>query len=202
MWGIVMHNLQYKRTHKNIVDAFLRLIDQKELEEITVQQILDEAMVHRSTFYQHFKDKYEIGEQLQAYYIEELKRKLDMIELNHTKSLEEVYEFAKAYFISNRKIMKSLIKIKSDNINIVSEWKEVFLKRYLKNISESDSKNVEAIIFAAICVEFMLYYIENDDIHPHKIKFSDTFLNITKNIFGLANDNSVESVVNLQDKLN
>jgi AcrR family transcriptional regulator len=36
-------------------------------------------MVNRFTFYLHFKDKYEIAEKLQTYYVDELKRTLNDI---------------------------------------------------------------------------------------------------------------------------
>ena len=45
------------RTRKLLGDAFLMLIHEKPIEEVTVQDVLERAGVGRSTFYLHFRDK-------------------------------------------------------------------------------------------------------------------------------------------------
>ena len=52
-------DLRVQRTYKLLKDAFLRLLSQKTFEQITVQEICEEAMVRRTTFYQHFEDKHD-----------------------------------------------------------------------------------------------------------------------------------------------
>lgn len=46
-----------RRTRILLGDAFLRLIMERPIEDITVQDVLDRAGVGRSTFYLHFRDK-------------------------------------------------------------------------------------------------------------------------------------------------
>jgi AcrR family transcriptional regulator len=45
------------RTRNRLGMAFLELIHQRPIEDITVQDVLDRASVGRSTFYLHFRDK-------------------------------------------------------------------------------------------------------------------------------------------------
>lgn len=52
-------DLRIQKTHKTLVEAFLRLLEEKRFENITVNEICDLAMVRRATFYKHFGDKYE-----------------------------------------------------------------------------------------------------------------------------------------------
>ena len=50
-------DLRVKRTNKMIMEAFIHLVEAKGYDNITIQEIADEAMINRATFYSHFKDK-------------------------------------------------------------------------------------------------------------------------------------------------
>src|SRR5437660_11127912 len=46
-----------QRTHKRLGMALVTLIQEKPIDDVTVQDVLDRASVGRSTFYLHFRDK-------------------------------------------------------------------------------------------------------------------------------------------------
>ena len=46
-----------RRTRNSLADALVKLMHEKPFAEITVQNVLDEARVGRSTFYAHYQDK-------------------------------------------------------------------------------------------------------------------------------------------------
>ena len=50
-------DLRVQRTHRLLKEAFITLLKEKDYDDITVQEICEEAMVRRTTFYQHFEDK-------------------------------------------------------------------------------------------------------------------------------------------------
>jgi AcrR family transcriptional regulator len=52
------------RTRKLLLDAFMGLLAEKDLEDITVQDIAARATVNRATFYAHFVDKYAMIDEL------------------------------------------------------------------------------------------------------------------------------------------
>ncbi len=58
-------DLRVQKTKKNIRDAFLELRAQKPLERITVKELSERAMINKATFYTHYKDVYDLQEQLE-----------------------------------------------------------------------------------------------------------------------------------------
>jgi len=48
------------RTLSTIIDAFNRLITEHDFQKISVDMIIKEADISRSTFYRYFKDKYDV----------------------------------------------------------------------------------------------------------------------------------------------
>lgn len=51
-------------TKKSIVEAFEFLLRKKDIDNITIKNITDEANVNRATFYAHFDDKYQLFEDM------------------------------------------------------------------------------------------------------------------------------------------
>ena len=63
-------DLRIRRTRQFIRDAFLELLEHKPFEKIQVSDITEAAMVNRSTFYRHYRDKYDLADRLQEELIE------------------------------------------------------------------------------------------------------------------------------------
>jgi AcrR family transcriptional regulator len=56
-------DLRVRRTRKLLWDALMAEMSVRAFEEITVTDICERAMVHRTTFYKHYEDKYALLEQ-------------------------------------------------------------------------------------------------------------------------------------------
>jgi AcrR family transcriptional regulator len=56
-------DLRVRRTHKLLWEALMAELSERAFEEITVKDICERAMVHRTTFYKHYVDKYALLEQ-------------------------------------------------------------------------------------------------------------------------------------------
>lgn len=55
---------QLKIGKEIIIEAFLQLLHEKSLDELSVKEIIQKAGFSRSTFYLHFADKYELMEEV------------------------------------------------------------------------------------------------------------------------------------------
>src|SRR5260370_10717090 len=51
-------DLRVRRTHANLREALIDLIEEKGFDAVTVGDIAERAMVNRTTFYRHYQDKY------------------------------------------------------------------------------------------------------------------------------------------------
>ena len=52
-------DLRIQKTYLALHNAFTKLLEHKRFEDITVNELCDNAMIRRTTFYKHFADKYE-----------------------------------------------------------------------------------------------------------------------------------------------
>lgn len=55
-----IQDLRIRRTHKLLVDALKSLLTEQSFDEIHITDICERAMIHRTTFYKHFLDKYDL----------------------------------------------------------------------------------------------------------------------------------------------
>ena len=65
--------MQKKTVTKSLIrSAFITLLREKDMEDIAVQEIVEEAMISRSAFYLHYKDKYDLYETITVNLLDEL----------------------------------------------------------------------------------------------------------------------------------
>lgn len=74
-------DLRVKRTNKMILEAFFKLVEEKGYDSVTIQDIADEAMINRATFYSHFKDKQDLYEKIFDLAVEAFTSVLDLEQL-------------------------------------------------------------------------------------------------------------------------
>lgn len=55
-----------ERTRQNLIDAFLSLYTTRRIDKITVREITTKAGYNRGTFYEYFRDVYDVLEQIEA----------------------------------------------------------------------------------------------------------------------------------------
>ncbi|AEV96001.1 TetR/AcrR family transcriptional regulator [Pediococcus claussenii] len=59
--------IKLKRTQMDLVRALWSLLNHKTLEKITIDDLCQEAMIHRSTFYRYYHSKYDLVRDMLAY---------------------------------------------------------------------------------------------------------------------------------------
>ena len=82
-------DLRVIKTKKNLYEGLIKTLKDKPFEEIRVSDICEVSLVNRSTFYDHFSDKYELLSSLIKDLEEELKLKLE--ENEKTDNIKDYY---------------------------------------------------------------------------------------------------------------
>ncbi|MEH7549861.1 TetR/AcrR family transcriptional regulator [Neobacillus vireti] len=62
--GIKVKNIRMTGTRNSIMQAFFELVNEKDFEKITIQNVTERAQINRATFYAHFQDKYELLDEI------------------------------------------------------------------------------------------------------------------------------------------
>ena len=176
---------QFARTDRDIVNAFLTLLDQKSFEKITVADIIGEARINRSTFYQHFPDKYAILELLQDTYARELGELLNSFTASDNFfDLNQMDRIMKEYFAKKRGELKKLLAIRTENVNLEKMMEGIFAE-YIKKITFPHT-DLELAMFSGLLVSFFSYYLEHPEVEE---KFStilfETYFDMTLQFFRL-----------------
>lgn len=98
-------DLRVRRTHKLLREALLTLMVERGFASLTVQEITEQAMVNRATFYRHYRDKHDLLERCMDDVFVELEARLapppaDAGRLDWptlTANLTHLFEHAAAY---------------------------------------------------------------------------------------------------------
>ncbi|QMU12067.1 TetR/AcrR family transcriptional regulator [Mammaliicoccus lentus] len=100
-----------RKSKAAIKKAFIQLLEDSQIERITIRQISDKADINRGTFYLNYDDKYALLEEMEDEQIADLKKIIDIRKVNLAQKTAE--EFIEIF--SNEVIKKVIIHI-SENI--------------------------------------------------------------------------------------
>ena len=113
----------YINTKEIILDATIKLMKNNNINKLTVQKILDEANISRSTFYKFFSDKYDVINYYFKYYVD------SMLNENCNQDLEN--KCAYQFLYDNKDYFLNAFKIEGQN-----SFKSFFYDYYYKSCAE------------------------------------------------------------------
>lgn len=176
-WGAGMDSkftdLRTRRTYKFLTDALFELIAERPFEEISVTDICNKAMVHRTTFYKHFEDKYQL---LRVSFLAEKKTFADMCKdevadgsdpnLYYTRLIRLMFEY-----VSKKKDLFRLVIFQTHN-NCMTDLLQDTIVSYLNDHFKQDTLKYNihykvpipmmAEYFAGAAIAMAVWWLEND----------------------------------------
>ncbi len=166
-----MKDLRVKKTYLFLKKALIELLSKKSFEEIRVNDICNLAMVHRTTFYSHFSDKYELLD----YCIKDVEQEIwEKISHNtysnnkdfYTKMVMSILE----YIGENKVFFKNILKKNSDSgfINIftnacISYIYEMLNKEEINGISHDVPIEVISQFYAGAVISTIIWWLKSDN---------------------------------------
>ncbi|TLG72513.1 TetR/AcrR family transcriptional regulator [Culicoidibacter larvae] len=111
-----MRDLRKNKTKTLLANALMKLIEEKRFDDIKLYEICDNALVHKTSFYNHFEDKYD----LLNYLIQELQKDIFM-NLKETDDLELFYIIIAKAYINNIKQNAKFYKMILSGNDIASQ---------------------------------------------------------------------------------
>lgn len=187
------NSLQYRRVDKAIITAFIELARDNPFEKITVQDILEEALVSRYTFYKHFHDKYEIAERIQEelyqeflFFIQKKVPELDAKNIS-VKDHHQLFDFETAQFTKKNETKLQAIKnIRTETIDFYRLMRTYFMDHYMESYPDRADAKLEAKIYANMVEAVMDYYVEYSHTLSSNINESVTNAHIRACLYGIG----------------
>lgn len=164
------------RTVRDFQNALESLLRTKPFEKITVDQICAEALLHRSSFYRYFHDKYDLLEQL-------INNRLNQL-IDEAKSEDDFIQLTVSYLSDNKNVFRHLSAdganstLYTEMIRIISEvlmkqaksTRQVQISEVVKELHDSKHPEMLSYIYGgAIMGACYWWQLNNYDVSVEKV---------------------------------
>lgn len=145
-------DLRIQKTYKALCDTFLTLLSEKRFEDITVNELCEQALVRRATFYKHFADKYEFF----GFFIRQIQESFNAEEqkMQHSDKPHayfiSLFEKCIHYMMQHEKLINSVIKS-----NMFPTLLEIFSEEVYRQVLLKMKEQVENGVELSISVEML-----------------------------------------------
>ena len=148
-------------------DSFISLLEKKDISQITVKEICENADINRATFYSHYTDVYDLLKKIESELLENVN--VYLLQLYHkVKKVDEAELTEKifAYIKENAKLCRLLLSERGD----LSFQKKIMILVYDKiindltdnsNISREDAEYVYSFAITG-CVGLVQKWLDED----------------------------------------
>lgn len=156
-------DLRIVKTHKAIRSAFIELLQHTEYEKIAVQDIIDTALVNRSTFYKYYSGKSDLAGKM----IGEFKTEYETIvkERFECSNLKAFYASAVPLLRQQRQLILALWKIKTKRHHLYDDMHQILKKAYIKNatgVLEGGNLDYQGEMFATLLLATAHYNLTHE----------------------------------------
>lgn len=164
-------DLRVLKTRENIKTAFINLLLIKDFKDITIQNIIDEALIGRSTFYDHYCDKYDLLKQLVDELITDFRFYIEG--RFNIKSHDDFMTFFLSiidFYSKQRNKLLALLKVHTESIDLYNSIIHVLkdaCSSYFDSMKINTKFNIPKEFFcrmyASIVMTSIQWFVENNE---------------------------------------
>lgn len=160
------------RSKRDLANALEELLQEKNLDDISITEITKRAMVSKNTFYNNFEDKGSLLNFLFRRYAKQLdKTIMDILDSKNDNKDKNLYECSKAivhFFYSSKLSFEKIVKTdKSKNLYwavnaFIKDIVEEIIDRYSEYFNLDLPRNLIGYVYAG-AISNMIYYMYNEE---------------------------------------
>ena len=152
-------DLRVKRTKKLIIGAFINLLRKKKFDKISIQEIADDAMINRATFYAHYADKQDLYDSLIDDFLMDFSKILDESEavsgVNvYVENIEGVLSRFYGFVRENPELAQIIID-KSQDEAFAAHFLDILTLRYTELFEKLEVREQDVVV----PTDFVISYI-------------------------------------------
>jgi len=156
-------DIRITKTHMALSKTLMDLLEKKSFQKITVNDICQDAMVSRSTFYMHFEDKY----QLMLFCLQKERQRFD--EAAQSMAPRDMLHAILSSVCERKKIFYNFFKAEID-MEFFNMFKNFFYDFISENLTKLEQKEVKlpgpipplVAYYANGLAGMTIWWIEND----------------------------------------
>lgn len=186
------NDLRVVKTEQNIRNTFIQLLFENEFEAITIQQLIDRAMINRSTFYKHYHDKYDLAESIASDFMKQFRSILE--ERNTTLNpnnlllgIDKLYD----KLTKHRVTILALWKIHTEHVHVYVDMQDLLKNtahEIIHKLSGKEASDYQAYLVSAIMIINLRFFLESSDVYTKdrlldELSFFTQFFNDPGRVF-------------------
>ncbi|MGX8701838.1 TetR/AcrR family transcriptional regulator [Caproiciproducens sp.] len=164
-------DLRIVKTRNNIKNAFIQLLREKDFNNITVRDILDQALINRKTFYNHYQDKYDLTEQLIHEFFEECSS-FFQFRAGHFNSMSSFLSQVDTMYgelYAQKDFILALWNIHTENIDFYGSLKNLLQQKYEEFLGSGDTGNLDigfqSNLFSTFILSVLKYMLDSGKLY-------------------------------------
>lgn len=160
-------DLRVIKTQNNIKHTFIDLLNEKDFDQITVKDILDRALINRSTFYKYYTDKFDLAKTITEEIIADYSPFLE--ERFADRKGDDLSQYIKSVYdrlLEQRKTLCALWKINTRSIHLYDDMQLILKNKYKAyaaehNVANSELIDYHACIYSSLVMTTTKYIFDN-----------------------------------------
>ena len=149
-------DLRVVKTKENIKDGFVHLLSENAFKDITIQMLVCECKINKSTFYRHYQDKYDLIEQISHDLISSFKQ----VSCPFREDITSITLSHLIDYFENNKSTLFILDAKQLPINLFQDMHEILTKDIYQYFDKFSHQNEIVYLYSGLIANNILLTIK------------------------------------------